>query len=312
VPLGILGYFLVLELLTANVVEPLLFGHSTGSSPVALLLAAAFWTWLWGPVGLVLSTPLTVVLVVLGKYVPQLEFFEVLMGDEPALRTHVTYYQRLVARDQDEAGELVEEYAQTHNLDAVYERVLLPALVLARQDRERGELDADNFEFVLRATRDVLDDLGAVEQERFPEKADAKASLLACPARDEADEVALLVFARLLEPQGYKVEVFSSHVLAAEVLARIGNECPTVVLVGSLPPGGLAQARYLCKRIKAQCPGVKVAVGRWGEKDNLERMQKRLQASGADFVATTLSDTRTQVVPLLQVAAAAEPELAAR
>jgi predicted PurR-regulated permease PerM len=310
-PLMLFGYFLVLELLTANVVEPLLFGHSTGVSPVALLLAAAFWTWLWGPVGLVLSTPLTVLLVVLGKYVPQLEFFEVLLGDEPALHPSVTYYQRLVARDQDEAGELVEEFVQTHTLEAVYEQVLLPALVLARKDRERGELDADDFEFVLRATRDVLDDLGAVEQERFAEAADAappKAVLLACPARDEADEVALLVFARLLAPQGYKVEVISSRVLAAEVLARIGNECPPVVLVGSLLPGGLAQARYLCKRIKAQCPGVKVAIGRWGEKDNLERMQKRLKASGADLVATTLTDTRTQVVPLLQVAAAAEPE----
>jgi predicted PurR-regulated permease PerM len=309
-PLVIFGYFLALELLTANVVEPLLFGHSTGVSPVALLLAAAFWTWLWGPVGLVLSTPLTVLLVVLGKYVPQLEFFEVLLGDEPALHPSVTYYQRLVARDQDEASELVEEFVQTHTLDAVYEQVLLPALALARKDREREELDADDFEFVLRATRDVLEELGAVEQERYAEKAAAtppKAVLLACPARDEADEVALLMFARLLAPQGYKVEVISSRILAAEVLARVGNECPTVVLVGSLPPGGLAQARYLCKRIKSQCPTVKVAVGRWGEKENLERMQKRLQASGADLVAASLADTRTQVVPLLQVAATAEP-----
>jgi predicted PurR-regulated permease PerM len=311
-PVGVFAYFLVLELLTANVVEPLLFGHSTGVSPVALLLAAAFWTWLWGPVGLVLSTPLTALLVVLGKYVPQLEFFEVLLGDEPALHPSVTYYQRLVARDQDEAADLVEEFVQTHTLDAVYEQVLLPALVLARKDHERGELDGDDFEFVLRATREVLDDLGAVEQERFADRADGKAApkaaLLACPARDEADEVALQVFARMLEPQGYKVEVTSSNVLAAEVLARIGNECPTVMLLGSLPPGGLAQARYLCKRIKAQCPRVKIAVGRWGEKENLERLEKRLKASGADLVATTLADTRSQVVPLLQVAATAEPE----
>jgi predicted PurR-regulated permease PerM len=311
-PLILFAYFMVLELLTANVIEPLLFGHSTGVSPVALLLAAAFWTWLWGPVGLVLSTPLTVLLVVLGKYVPQLDFFEVLLGDEPALHPSITYYQRLVARDQDEAADLVEEFVQTHTLDAVYEQVLLPALVLARKDHDRGELDADDFEFVLRATREVLDDLGAVEQERFADKAEGqaprKAALLACPARDEADEVALLVFARMLEPQGYKVEVISTRALAAEVLGRIGNECPVVVLVGSLPPGGLAQARYLCKRIKAQCPTVKIAVGRWGEKENLERIQKRLKASGADLVATTLADTRTQVVPLLQVAATAEPE----
>ncbi len=109
-PIGIFAFFVVVELLTANAVEPLVFGHSTGISPLALLLAAAFWTWLWGPIGLILSTPLTVILVVLGKYVPELHFFEVLLGDEPALSIPVTYYQRLVARDLDEASDLIEEF----------------------------------------------------------------------------------------------------------------------------------------------------------------------------------------------------------
>ncbi len=113
-PLVIFGFFIVIELVTANVVEPLLFGHSTGISPLALLLAAAFWTWLWGPVGLILSTPLTVILVVLGKYVPELHFLEVLLGDEPVLSTDVTYYQRLVARDLDEASDLVENALRDH------------------------------------------------------------------------------------------------------------------------------------------------------------------------------------------------------
>jgi predicted PurR-regulated permease PerM len=114
-PLLVLGLFLALELVTANVLEPLLFGHSTGISAVALLVAAAFWTWLWGPLGLVLSGPLTVCLVVLGKYVPALKFFDVLMGDEPPLGTDVSYYQRLLAMDQDEATEIVAAYVKANS-----------------------------------------------------------------------------------------------------------------------------------------------------------------------------------------------------
>src|SRR5205807_7212787 len=99
----VVGLIALVEVITVNIIEPLLFGHSTGISSVALLVAAAFWTWLWGPIGLILSTPLTACLVVLGKYVPQLEFFNVLLGDEPVLDTELTYYQRLLARDEDEA-----------------------------------------------------------------------------------------------------------------------------------------------------------------------------------------------------------------
>src|SRR5262249_13110023 len=139
-PLLVLGVFLILEVLTYNVVEPLLFSRSTGISPVALLVAAAFWTWLWGPIGLLLSTPLTTCLVVLGKYVPNLEFLDVLLGDEPVLDPGVAYYQRLLARDQDEANDLVEEHLQRQPLESVYDEVFVPALALAKRDREEGHL----------------------------------------------------------------------------------------------------------------------------------------------------------------------------
>lgn len=310
-PVGVFILFLTLELVTANAVEPLLFGHSTGSSPLALLLAAAFWTWLWGPLGLVLSTPLTVLLVVVGKYVPPLHFFEVLLGDEPALSTDVTFYQRLVARDHDEASDLVDEYLQSHSVEAAYEEVLLPALVRAQRDRDRGALDADDLDLVRHALGDFIDELGSLQEERAA-KPDtdgkppaAKVRFLGCPARDVGDELALRMLKDILEPQGYTVEIISSGILTAEVLERIGSECPKLICIGSLPPGGLAQARYLCKRVRMQCPQVKIAVGRWGEKENLERIEKRLKAAGADFVATTLLDTRTQIIPLLQVAAVA-------
>src|SRR5262249_8294685 len=125
-PLLALGIYLTLELLAAYVVEPLLLGHSTGVSPLALVFAAAVWTWLWGPLGLILSTPMTTCLVVLGKYVPGLEFLDVLLGDERVLDTSVSFYQRLLARDQDEATELVEHYLESHPPEAVFDELLLP------------------------------------------------------------------------------------------------------------------------------------------------------------------------------------------
>lgn len=308
-PLAVLGFFVVLELLTANVLEPLLFGHSTGVSPLALLLAAAFWTWLWGPVGLVLATPLTVILVVLGKYVPELRFFEVLLGDEQALSTDVTYYQRLVARDLDEAADLVEDYVAGHPAEAIYEDVLLPALLHAKRDHERGELEADSYQFVLQGIRDTEEDLAAAMAEHVKEVPGAnRAIAIGCPGSDEADELALAMLAQMLRLSGYTLEVVSSKKLTAEVLAHLQQEDPPVVIVSSLPPGGLAQARYLCKRLRGQAANVKILIGRWGDAPKNERRQKRLLSAGADQVATTLQESHAQIIPLLQAAANASPD----
>ena len=307
-PVVILGFFLVLELLTANVLEPLLFGHSTGVSPLALLLSAAFWTWLWGPVGLVLATPLTVILVVLGKYVPQLHFFEVLLGDEEVLSTDVTFYQRLVARDLDEAADLVEDYGPSHRPEAVYEDVLLPALLHAKRDSERGELEPENYEFVLQGIRDTEEDLSAALAEHVKEVPGAnKAIAIGCPGCDEADELALVMLGQMMRLSGYTLEVVSADKLTAEVVTHLQQELPAVVVVGSLPPGGLAQVRYLCKRLRTQAPNVKILIGRWGDSAKNERTHKRLLGAGADQVATTLRDSLAQIIPLLQTAANAAP-----
>ena len=133
-PLLVIGLFVLLELAIISVLEPVLYGRSTGISQVALLVAVLFWTWLWGPVGLLLSTPLTVCLSVLGKYVPPLAFLGVVLSDEPVAGMN-TYYQRLVARDQDEAAAIVDECLKTQTLVEVYDTVLVPALSYAKQDR---------------------------------------------------------------------------------------------------------------------------------------------------------------------------------
>ncbi len=305
-----LGLFLGLETVTAQVLEPLLFGHSTGMSSLALLVAAAFWAWLWGPVGLILSTPLTVCLVVLGKYVPQLEFLGVLLSDEPVLEDKVTFYQRLLAHDQDEAIELVEQYLEKHPLETIYDNFLLPALLLARRDRERGELAAEDEAFIYQTIGETLDDL-LLRQQQIQAVAEHGAAALqperprvlivGCPARDDADELALRMFSLLLDPLLGYIEVLSPRKLAAEMTARVEKDRPALVCIASLPPGGIAQARYLCKRLHAQFPDLPLLVGRWGQRDNVDQMEARLQADGATHVDTTMLESLKHATPILQL-----------
>jgi hypothetical protein len=308
-PLLVLAFVVVLELSTVYVVEPLLFGHSTGVSPIALVVAAAFWTWLWGPIGLVLSTPLTACLVVLGRYVPRLEFLGVLLGARSVMDPEFTYYQRLLARDQDEATDVINVYLRSHPPETVCDAVLVPALVLAKRDRDAGELSPDDERFIFQVTRAILDDLefappipaGSVEAtpEVSAELPGQKVLVLACPACDEADELALRMLRRLLDPDRYQTEVLSGQDDRSDGHFADLGECPDVVCVSALPPGGLAQARYLCKRLRASFPHQKIVVIRWGLPDNAGQRREELLAAGADLVAITLLEARTQVAPLV-------------
>jgi cell division inhibitor SulA len=314
----VVGLIVVLELATANLVEPRLFGHSMGVSEVALLVAAAFWAFLWGPIGLVLSSPLTVCLVVLGKYVPQLEFLDVLLGDEPSLDTDIVYYQRLLARDQDEATQLVLAHTKTSPHENVYDELLVPGLNFVKQDRERDNLTEGDEEFILRATREIVEDLGerqvaAAETANEPAEKEGtvglalgKVRILGCPGSGEADRLVLEMLRQLLDPARWDMEILSKEMLSAELVALAGEKDPAVVCIGALPPGGLARTRYLCKRLRARLPNAKIVVGRWGLKSNVEQNQEQLLEAGADQVETTLLETRTHLNTWLPVLAQEE------
>jgi len=312
-PILVVGIFVALELTCNMVLEPLLYSESAGVSGVGLLVAVAFWTWLWGPVGLVLATPLTVCVVVLGKYVPGMDFIGVLMSDQPAMESNISYYQRLLAMDQAEAAEIVEEHLKTHPQEQLFDRVLIPALNYARKDRELGRLTEDGEQFVFRATREILEDLNSLKPQSSSEVSDPskttttdgnssvilpKVRILGCPAQDEADELALLMFRQLLDCTKYEVEIMSDAMLTAEVVAWIGEKSPAMICIAALPPGGLAQTRYLCKRLRARFPNLKIAVGRWGigtEDSN------SILLAGADKVGTTMIETREQMIQLSQI-----------
>jgi predicted PurR-regulated permease PerM len=303
-PLLVLALFSTIELIYSNAIEPRIFGRSMGVSEVALLMAAAFWAFLWGPIGLLLSNPLTVCLVVLGKYVPQMEAFNVLMGDEPALAPEVTFYQRLLARDEHEALQLVEAHRQNGSSEQVYDELIIPALGIAKHDRERDELTDDDEQFILRAVRGIVEDLGEKIDAKAAADADSaapvngqpsvvdKLRVMGLPARDEADELALEMFRQLLDPARWDMEIASTEMLSAEFVAKAEQQRPDLICVSALPPGGLSQARYLCKRLRAKLHDAKILVGRWGLMQGLEQNRDQLREAGADEVDATLLATR--------------------
>jgi predicted PurR-regulated permease PerM len=291
-PALVVGLFLVLEPVTGSVLEPWLYGQSAGVSQVALLIALIFWTWLWGPVGLLMATPLTVCLLVLAKHLPALGFIVVLMGDRPVIEAKARYYQRLLARDQDEAIDIVEAYVATDGREPVYDTMLLPALYYAKQDRDRGLLSESDAQFVAQATREILDVLAHDATPSVDAPADTRFRILGCPARDEADALALEMVGHLLDPALYRLEVSGSGRLTAEMVAWVDLHRPALVCIGAVAPGGLSQARHLCKRLRAQCPEIKIVVGRWGLHDGKETERQHLFAAGADHVATTVLDTQ--------------------
>jgi len=311
----VVAVFLLLELINNMILEPLLYGESAGVSEVGLLVAIAFWTWLWGPVGLILATPLTVCVVVLSKYVPELDFISVLMGDEPVMKSSVSYYQRLLAGDQDEAEEIVEEYLKTHPMEQVYDDVLVPALNDVKRDFEFGKLEEGNQQFVFGATRNILEDLnsltpktsanatdcaGATTVDANHSAASPKVRIVGCPVRDEADELALLMCRQLLAPARYEMEVLADEALTSEVVDQVAEKRPELICIVSLSPGGgLAQTRYLCKRLRVRFPDTKILVGRLGT--HTVNHRDVLLAAGADKVATTMIELRDQVVQVSQI-----------
>lgn len=317
-PIMVVGIFVALELICNMVLEPLLYSESAGVSGVGLLVAVAFWTWLWGPVGLVLATPLTVCVVVLGKYVPRMDFIGVLISDQPAMESNMSYYQRLLAMDQAEAAEIVEEHLKTHPQEQLFDEVLIPALSYARKDRELGRLTEDGEQFVFRATREILEELNSLKPETPSEASDSsppativenspvilpKVRILGCPAHDEADELALLMFRQMLDSTRYEVEIKSDAMLASEVVDLIGEKSPAMICIAAVPPGGLAQTRYLCKRLRARFPNLKIAVGRWGAASG---DSKSILVAGADRVGITMIETCEQMTQLIQISSHSE------
>jgi hypothetical protein len=296
-PLLVFLMFATLELVTGNWVEPRLYGAHTGVSSLALLLTTLFWTVLWGPAGLILSTPLTVCVVVLGRYVPQFWFLHILLGDEPALAEEARFYQRLLAMDDQEARTVIDRYLTDHSLLQLCDSVVIPALTLAEHDRHKGALDPDREEFLFLSIKEMLTEFaeraaksGFAEVEAAADAPPPPAGRVLClAASDEADEVSAAMLALLLEKSGCIVITFTPDP-GLQQLAFVQPGKDDIFCISALPPFAFSHARTLSQQLRARFPGIRIVVGVWGFPGETERAMERFQTPRPDSLVTSLAD----------------------
>lgn len=307
--------FLILEIVVANGIEPWLYGSNVGISSFAILVAAVFWTMLWGLPGLILSTPVTLCLMLAGRYVPRLDFLQVVLGDEPVLKPEQHFYQRLLAMDPDEARNIAEAYLRENPLESLYENVFIPALSLAEQDRHMDAIDDRVSEVLYQNVRELIEDLGDRFERQASEAAsadvgkgphledirDQKPRVMCVPARDNADELVGMMLAQLLWQSGSNA-VHLSIGTVHDMLEQVSQENVRVVCVSALPPFAVGQARSLCKRMRAKFPHLEIVVGLWNFSGGVPKAQERIGRNNSDAVATTLAEAILQIRRLTQLA----------
>lgn len=283
------GVLIGLEVVTNNVVEPLAYGSCTGISPLALLVSAAFWTWLWGPVGLVLSTPMTVCLLVVGKHFPRLHFFEVLMGDQPAMPESARLYHRLLADDQDEAWDIVRKHTAQASGSSAADQLLLPALALAGSAVRDGTIDMEQRNRIATIALAVVGEMEDAHAVDATPALPAAPRVLCIAARDAFDSVGNRLLAIELEQRGLQVTIPGEGELLGETLERIRKDPPNVVCISSVAPTHFLHVRTLCKRLLKAEPRVHIVLGLWGEDLEPSEIEQRLPASDKLHVAISLA-----------------------
>lgn len=325
----VFGVYLGVDLLMYNFAEPLLYGSSTGLSPLAILVASVFWTWLWGPAGLLLATPLTVCVVVIGRHVPSLQFLEVVLSDKPVLSPPIRFYQRMLAMDSEEAGMVSEEFIKGKSLEELYDKVIVPALSMAEEDRHRGKLDETKERFIFQNTQILVEDLSERSEDlvaggnssksiSLSNSADAsKISLestgpvqvLCVPVRDVADEIAAFMLKQLLQKRGLAAKAIAANTSPSGVLEEVKRCKPAVVCVIAVPPFAYMHTRYLCRRLRSQFRQIKLVSVflTEAEPNNANR-----GPTPADETASTLAQAVATVVGIVQTQVSHEPESAVR
>ncbi len=309
--LWVFSMFVVLELFTNLWLETVLYAGAAGVSQVALLISVAFWTWLWGPLGLLMATPLTVCMVVLGKHVPGLSFVGTLMADTPPLAPEYGYYQRLLARDPGEAVDLIERHVKNDGSRTIYDALLLPALNYAERDRLEDNLSPEEEAAVIELTRELLTDTADSIRRLQPPPA-APIELAILPATREplrvlgyaangvADELALAMLAQSLADLPIAIEVTTSRLLASDLVALVRTQGVSVICIADLPPSPSSKSRYLVKRLHSAFPDLRILVGRWSPPAMADDTTQPLKAAGATLVATTLAATREYLEALVE------------
>jgi predicted PurR-regulated permease PerM len=290
-PLAVFGLFAVLELFDWSVLEPWLYGSHTGVSPVALLLAAGFWTWLWGFAGLFLAVPMTVCAVVMGKYIPQLNFLQVLLGDEPVLEPFERLYQRLLSSNRDEADAVLESALRESSIVEVCDTIIVPAILRAEEDHARGTLSDAKRHLILEHVNEWVDErleemtpMRAVFASQTPE---SNPPILCVPASDRADEIIAKLFEAALVEHKVSVKIIGPRDAIQMACNGFG---PQAVVISALPPEAVTAARAVCKRMRKDNSEVPVVVGLWCAAGDLDRSRQRLAAAGATRTVSSFAE----------------------
>jgi predicted PurR-regulated permease PerM len=313
--------FLIAESIVGQAIEPLIYGHSTGLSPVAVITAATFWTWLWGPIGLILATPLTMCLVVLGRHVDQLKFLDVMFGDEPPLTPAELIYQRMLARDPVEAADQARVFLREKPLTAYYDEILLEGLRLAQADAQRGSLDEDQMRRVRDAVADIIDDLAThtdvdnastssaegdsplaqlekaeekVQEKELPERWRIGKSVLCIPGPSLLDEALAAIVTHLLEHRGIGARAEQVDALSISRILSWDTAGVELVCLCFLEAVTAAQIRYAIRRVHRRMPDVSIIVVSLGRPRSVEGDEA--SAAGAEAVYDSLSATIEKVI----------------
>jgi predicted PurR-regulated permease PerM len=329
--------FLSVEPLVGHMLEPLLYGHSTGLSPVAVVASATFWTWLWGPIGLILATPLTICLVVLGRHVDRLKFLDVMFGDQPALTPAELVYQRMLARDPVEAAEQAHKFLKEKPLLAYYDEILLPGLKLAQADAERGLLDDERTLRVRDAVAEIIDDLSDHEDkpepapevdtgpndeappaqinnaenapteavERLPAQWRTKSPVLCIPGMGVLDETVALMIAQLVERQGIGARAEEADALSMSRIFGLDTKDVALVCLCYVENATSAQIRYAIRRLRRKAPEAYILVATLGEAGNTDGREALQGLRNADLVRSL----RETIAHVLAVASGAREQV---
>jgi hypothetical protein len=300
-PFWVFMLFLVLEMAVSNFVEPLLYGSHTGISALALVAMAIVWTLLWGWAGLIVSTPLTVCLIVFGRYVPQMSFLHILLGEEAELAPEAHFYERLLAMDQTEAHNVADRFLETRGLVDLYDEVVMPALIMTEQDRHKGVLDDVRSSYLFQSATELVAELTdyrsplGSEPGCDPETAVRTNPVICIPASDQADEIAATMLAQLLEQCGHKTLMLPSAAVSPEILTRLAEEAGTILCISAVPPFAFAHARTLALRLRQSVPENRIMVGLWNTSGDKDKLRERFGQARPYLVVTTLRDALAQI-----------------
>jgi hypothetical protein len=285
-PLMTIALFIVLEVIVSNFIEPWVYGANTGVSPIALIISAVFWTWLWGPVGLVLSTPLTVCLAVIGRHVPRLEFLGVLLSEDQPLAAHEEFYHRVLSFSTDAAEEFAAKHLEAESLTSLYDKVLIPAIAAVEIDAHRGTLTAEQRTSTLQRIHEIVDDFSDEEvsyNDEHQQESDDFAGItppvgsrvMCLPASAYRDELAGEMLAQLLRRQGFDAENLPARLKHEELIERTVKVQPECICVSVVPPTSIGQARYLSSAIRERLGSVTTLVGVWSARFDAEKLRER-------------------------------------